>query len=62
MCQGSAADPGSTPELGPFAACHSPSLSLFPVISSAVLSIRPKKAPSFSLSISLSVTLINDHD
>ena len=28
MCRGSAADPGLTPELGPFAVCHSPSLSL----------------------------------
>ena len=27
----SAVDLGSTPDLGPFAACHSPSLSLFPV-------------------------------
>ena len=31
MCRGSAADPGSTPGLGPFAAWHSPSLTLFPV-------------------------------
>ena len=27
MCQGSAADPDSTPGLGPFAVCHYPSLS-----------------------------------
>ena len=31
MSRGSAADPGSTPGLGPFAACHSLSLTLFPV-------------------------------
>ena len=31
MYRGSAADPGSTPGPGPFAACHSPSLTLFPV-------------------------------
>ena len=31
MCRGSAADPGSTPGPGPFAACHSLSLTLFPV-------------------------------
>ena len=38
-------DKGSTPGLGPFAVCHSPSLSLplFPVISPAVLSIKAKK-------------------
>ena len=29
--EGSAADPGSTPGPGPFAACHSPSLTLLPV-------------------------------
>ena len=31
MCWGSAAEPGSTPGPGPLAACHSPSLTLFPV-------------------------------
>lgn len=37
-----AADLGSSPGLGLFAACHSPSLNLFPVISSTVLSIKAK--------------------
>ena len=31
MCRGSAVDPVSTPGPGPFAACHSPSLTPFPV-------------------------------
>ena len=31
LCRGSAGDQGSTPGPGPFAGCHSPFLTLFPV-------------------------------
>ena len=45
MCQGSAADLGSTPGPGPLAACHSPSLTLFPVtlFSCTINKARKKK-------------------
>ena len=41
-CVLAAAAPGWSAGLGPSAACHSPSLILFPVTSSAVLSIKAK--------------------
>ena len=48
MCRGSAADLGSTPGPGPFAACHSPSLTLFPVyLFTCTIEIKPERPKKY---------------